>query len=547
MKKLAAIAVASILLVTASAGAETVERKPVLGVHVSRVAPDSTPPHLTPSIESINDLSHTLVIAPTGGAGLVINATFDSSITGNGSAAAIESAINAAISVLQSLYSDPITVYIYFRYASTDPKTGNPLSGGTLAQSYWFGYTGYTWSAWTGDLIADAKTSNDTTANGSLPMSSLSTDVLVTSANGRALGESSMVPAMNSATQLGSGAGFIYDGVVTLNSSQPFQFTRPTLSGNYDAQRATEHEMDEVLGLGALNGSGSYRPQDVFSFSAPGTRSISTSGTRYFSINGGTTNIVNFNQNSGGDYGDWYSPACPQGSLAYVQNAFGCSGEYKDVTATSPEGINLDIIGYDLVSCTAPTAPTIVSATPAATSVSLTWTASTGSATISYQVQRSALLSGGFANVGSTTTGTSFTDTTALGGTAYLYRVVASNACGSATSTNVLATTVIYTNTITAGTSIIQAVDINEMRNAVDAVRTLDGIGPGAYTYGSGTPQRIAAGTVVHAADINELRTNLNTAWNGLFGATPTYTNTITAGVSVIQALDFNEIRNLMK
>src|SRR5207248_3119921 len=33
----------------------------------------------------------------------------------------------------------------------------------------------------------------------------------------------------------------------------------------------------------------------------------------------------------------------------YVQNAFGCSGQSSDVTATSPEGINLDVIGYDLV------------------------------------------------------------------------------------------------------------------------------------------------------------------------------------------------------
>jgi hypothetical protein len=32
----------------------------------------------------------------------------------------------------------------------------------------------------------------------------------------------------------------------------------------------------------------------------------------------------------------------------YVQNAFSCVGQFADVTATSPEGINLDVIGYDL-------------------------------------------------------------------------------------------------------------------------------------------------------------------------------------------------------
>src|SRR5207253_6905914 len=41
------------------------------------------------------------------------------------------------------------------------------------------------------------------------------------------------------------------------------------------------------------------------------------------------------------------SPACPQ-PHPYVQNAFGCTGQSSDVAATSPEGVNLDVIGYDL-------------------------------------------------------------------------------------------------------------------------------------------------------------------------------------------------------
>jgi hypothetical protein len=63
--------------------------------------------------------------------------------------------------------------------------------------------------------------------------------------------------------------------------------------------------------------------------------------------------MVNFNQGPTGDFGDWLSEDCPQ-SHPYVQNAFSCTGQFSDVTATSPEGINLDVIGYDLVN-TAPT------------------------------------------------------------------------------------------------------------------------------------------------------------------------------------------------
>src|SRR5439155_12284509 len=127
-----------------------------------------------------------LVVAPHPDAGLVINPTFDTSITSNANAAAIELMVNNAIAVFQAQFSDPITVSILFRYSTTAPN-GTPLSSGTLAQS---GYVVYAipWNTYTGALTADAKTTNDATANGSLPGSALSTNIRVSSANGRALG-----------------------------------------------------------------------------------------------------------------------------------------------------------------------------------------------------------------------------------------------------------------------------------------------------------------------------------------------------------------------
>ncbi len=50
--------------------------------------------------------------------GLTIHPTFDSSITGNPNAAAIQAMINRAISIYESLFSDPITIQIRFRYAT---------------------------------------------------------------------------------------------------------------------------------------------------------------------------------------------------------------------------------------------------------------------------------------------------------------------------------------------------------------------------------------------------------------------------------------------
>ena len=282
--------------------------------------------------------------APT--TGLIINATFDSSITGNPNAAAIEAMINRAISIYESLFGDPITIQILFRYSTTAPN-GTPLPAGLIAKSNFVYYT-VPWNTAVDALRADARTSNDNLAIASLPGSALSANVLPSSANGRAVGGNTP-PLMFANGTVGNGGP--YDGIVTLKSSAPFQFTRPTSSGNFDAQRSTEHEIDEVMGLGSklnLNPPGTdLRPQDVFSWSSPGARNLTSSGTRYFSINGGSTNIVNFNQDSSGDFGDWFSEPCPQ-THPYVQNAMVCAGQSSDITATSPEGINLDVIGYDL-------------------------------------------------------------------------------------------------------------------------------------------------------------------------------------------------------
>jgi hypothetical protein len=209
------------------------------------------------------------------------------------------------------------------------------------------------WDTYARALITDATASND--ANTDLYVNdSISGSIRPSSAGGRAVGLDTP-PAMFANGTVSSGGP--YDGIVTLNSVAPFQFPRPPAAGKFDAQRAIEHEIDEVPGLGsAINWTTDLRPQDLFSWSAPGQRNYTSSGTRYFSVDGGRTRIVDFNQNSTGDLGDWLSAPCPQ-AAPYRQNAIGCTGQLSDVTTTSPEGRNLDAIGYDLKD--APAAPPI--------------------------------------------------------------------------------------------------------------------------------------------------------------------------------------------
>lgn len=280
--------------------------------------------------------------------GLIIQPTFDTSITGDPNSAAIQAAIYRAIAIYENLYSDPITVRIFFRYSTNNPD-GTPIGvNGPVALSL-FGLSIQPWSTYITQLRADARSANDVTANNSLPATALATSLAISTANGRALGFNTPTTTFANGT---FGTGGPYDGIVTLNSNYTFQFTRPAVA-NFDAQEFVEHEIDEVIGLGSYldctycQNNSALRPQDLFSWSSAGVRNTTSSGSRYFSINGGSSSIVSFSQASNGDHGDWLSPSCPQ-TTPRVQNAFNCSGQSSDVAATSAEGINLDVIGYDL-------------------------------------------------------------------------------------------------------------------------------------------------------------------------------------------------------
>jgi hypothetical protein len=136
---------------------------------------------------------------------------------------------------------------------------------------------------------------------------------------------------------------------ITLNagSNNTLEFSNP-ITGNW----APDFDW---IGVNCSNAPPpNLRPQDLFSWSSPGVRNLRSDGSRYFSIDSGRTNIVGFNQTPPGDLGDWLSEACPQ-RHPYVQNAFACPNQFSDISATSPEGINLDVIGYDLANAPAPT------------------------------------------------------------------------------------------------------------------------------------------------------------------------------------------------
>ena len=293
-------------------------------------------------------------------AGLIINPTFDSSIVSDPNHLIIEGTINAAIGVFESTFSNSINVSIIFQ------------EGGGLGQSdVGFVYTP-SYSSFYSQLVAtDANPAAiaGLTANGGNAVNNPVThtsSIDVKSADARALGYTGANPLCNpigtsgsltcSSTNSSYTAGSTVDGIISLKTS----ITNPGSPGStlaYGLMSVTEHEIDEVLGLGsALPGTntgsgtvsflaGNPAPQDLFRYSAAGvfgsTVNCASPVATYFSYSG-ATDLTNLNSAcNGADFGDWAS-----GGPLQVQNAYGTPGSNP---AYGPNEIAaMSAIGYTL-------------------------------------------------------------------------------------------------------------------------------------------------------------------------------------------------------
>jgi hypothetical protein len=276
---------------------------------------------------------------------LLITPTFDASITGNGNAAQIEGAINSAIGTIDGLYSNVVTVPVTFTF--------NPAAAGNLLSTSQF-FFDRTYANYVSLLTADSAAHPENTV--------LATALANLSKGNNSNGARDMAIAGNQLTMLGVAAAA--NAVVNINSNQMFAFARPVPSNQFDLIGGLEHELNEVLGgggagstLNSIAGSCVANPGgffcnkdgslDLYRYSAPNTPSFSTAAnvTSFLSVDGGVTNIVNFNQNSNGDFADFAPPGAGPGQL--IQNAFNSTGQDEAYTNASPEFAMLEAIGWN--------------------------------------------------------------------------------------------------------------------------------------------------------------------------------------------------------
>jgi hypothetical protein len=279
--------------------------------------------------------------------GIIINATYDSTITSDPNAATIEATINSAIAVYENYFSDPITVNFTFQ------EVTNGLAG-SRTSIYTFAYADYL-SA----LQAHATTLEDVTALNNLPGGpnnpvNGNADITLKAPLARALGFSATPSTPDSTISLNI-------SVMNISSSNPN-------TNYYSLFAAVSHEMDEGLGFGGgLNGltngqasptDDSVEPEDLFRYDQNGARSFTTSATAIaYCAFDGVTDIARFNQYDGGgdntptpshaDFADWYSsPVYPPQQIypaPEVQDAFGTPGSFP---VLGVELRVLDAIGF---------------------------------------------------------------------------------------------------------------------------------------------------------------------------------------------------------
>lgn len=276
------------------------------------------------------------------GSNLQIDLVWDKSVSS--APAGFQSAIIAAAQtyVHDFTASSKEVIYISVGWGEVG---GTSMSANALGESQSYGYlTNY--ATVTKALSADGysfSASNEPTSG----------QFFVTSADAKAIG---LISGTSGSTA--SVDGFV--GFSTLKGTgYSWNFNATGTTGSqYNLQAVADHEISEVMGRIAMegtvtyNGAKTYTPLDLFNYASQGTLELNGNGG-YFSANGGVTHEGNFNNATlyGGDIGDWasYSSPSQSGTVASGADAFNAYGAPGyNATVSADDLLELAALGYRL-------------------------------------------------------------------------------------------------------------------------------------------------------------------------------------------------------
>jgi hypothetical protein len=228
--------------------------------------------------------------------------------------------------------------------------------------------------------------------------------------------------------------------------------------------------------------------------------------------------------------------------------------QVADYNGASLERENIYRGGQLLTVVETPTAaaPTSLAAVPwgGGASVSLSWTAASGAT--NYRVERKGANSAYV--LAGTTSSTGLTDNGVSSGSAYLYRVCAADGQGNCTSnySNLALGAAIGFSTDPTITGLaddptgvtvttVKAAHINELRTAVNAVRSLAGLAAAVWTNVT-----VSSGSPIRVDDVRDLRVKLDEALTALGIQTSAYADASLVGApngTVIKKTHITQLR----
>jgi hypothetical protein len=275
---------------------------------------------------------------------LVIKPVFASSITSLSDAAQIEGAFDSAAAVLDRAFANPATVNITVSWGSI---AGEAIPAGDISTSLDNLSGAYSYARVVSDLTAASKANPLdkvlATAVSHLPKT-----------DPTKLGQFEIPYAEAKALGILPRAFPMMDGYIGFDSKVAYDFNPVggITAGDYDFQGLAEHEMEEVLGriTGLQSSAVSWAtPFDLYRYAATGVSSFTYGAQAYFSVNGGLTDLGNFNSVGGGDRSDWRTLS----TSTDAQDAYVYTGKALTLTGNDLEA--LDALGWGVSKVTGST------------------------------------------------------------------------------------------------------------------------------------------------------------------------------------------------